>query len=62
MTSGLGRTNGASEPNVIVLKSKFYVGYDIEEGGWEPNTYETYGWTLIRNSKTSAWKVSTWGY
>lgn len=55
-------TSGLKHENVIVLYSSFDVdskGY----GGLNPDsTYSYWNWILIRDDKTSNWKIIDWGY
>ena len=60
---GRGSTNGVKAENVIVLLSNF----DVDDSGdnyvLTPNsTYSDYSWTLIRDSKSSAWRIDESGY
>ncbi|WP_042274580.1 DUF4829 domain-containing protein [[Clostridium] dakarense] len=60
---GLGSENGSTAENVIVLMSNFNVGSSGGDGSFEPNsTYSDWQWVLVRDSKTSKWKVDDWGY
>lgn len=60
---GLGSENGSTAENVIVLMSNFNVGFSGGDGSFEPNsTYADWQWILVRDSKTSKWKVDDWGY
>lgn len=62
LLSGRGSVNGAKAENVIVLFSDFYAGENAE-GGFNPDSdYEGWNWILIRDSKTSDWRVDDWGY
>ena len=59
---GRGSTNGVKSENVIILLSEFKVG-DVGGSGLDPNkTYENFNWILIRDDKTSDWKIDDWGY
>ena len=59
---GRGSTNGVKPENVIILLSEFEVG-DLGGSGLDPNkTYENFNWILIRDDKTSDWKIDDWGY
>lgn len=59
---GRGSTNGVKSENVIILLSEFEVG-DLGGSGLDPNkTYENFNWILIRDDKTSDWKIDDWGY
>lgn len=60
---GRGLENGVIPENVIVLLSNFDVDGSGNNPVLEPNsTYTDYNWILIRDSKTSDWKVDDWGY
>lgn len=62
-TSGKGAVNGVKAENVIVLLSDFDVDSSGVDGSLNPNsTYNDWNWILIRDSKTSEWKVDDWGY
>jgi len=55
--------NGGSSENIIVLLSNF----DVDDSGDNPvlnpnSTYTDYNWILIRDSKTSDWEVTDFGY
>lgn len=61
--NGKGSVNGVKAENVIVLLSDFDVDSAGGDGSFEPNsTYGEWQWVLIRDSKTSDWKIDTWGY
>lgn len=61
--TGKGSVNGVKAENVIVLLSNFDVDSLGGDGSFEPNsTYNEWQWVLIRDSKTSDWKIDTWGY
>jgi hypothetical protein len=63
LQNGKGSMNGAKAENVIVLLSNYDVDSSGGDGSLNPNsTYSYWSWTLIRNSKTSDWKVDDWGY
>jgi len=63
MSGGKGSINGVKEENVIVLFSDFRVDSSGGDGSLNPNsTYTDWNWILIRDSKTSEWKVDGWGY
>lgn len=60
---GKGSINGANKENVIGLLSNF----DVDDSGdnivLNPNsTYESYQWILIKDDKTSDWKIDSCGY
>lgn len=63
LEDGRGSVNGAKVENVIVLLSNF----DVDDSGDNPvlnadSTYEDYQWVLIRDDKTSEWKIDDSGY
>lgn len=63
LKSGKGSINGAKAEDVIVILSNF----DVDESGDNPvlnpgSTYKNYQWILIRDSKTSDWRIDDWGY
>ena len=63
LATGKGSINNVTSENVIVLLSNFDVDSLGGDGSFEPNsTYGDWQWTLIRDSKTSDWKIDTWGY
>lgn len=63
LTNGKGSVNGVKAENVIVLLSNFDVDSSGGDGSLNPNsTYSDWNWILIRDSKTSNWKVDDWGY
>ncbi|MPW27171.1 DUF4829 domain-containing protein [Alkalibaculum sp. M08DMB] len=63
LENGKGSVNGVKAENVIVLSSEFDVDSSGGDGGFNPNsTYSNWNWILIRESKTSDWKVNDWGY
>lgn len=63
LESGKGSVNRVKPENVIVLLSNF----DVDDSGDNPvlnpgSTYWDYQWILIRDNKTSDWKIDDWGY
>ena len=63
LKNGKDSVNAAKAENVIVLLSNFKVGSSGGDGSLNPNTtYSNWNWILIRDSKTSNWKVTDWGY
>ncbi|MEG0775085.1 DUF4829 domain-containing protein [Clostridium sp.] len=63
MSNGRGRGNGVSPENVIILLSNFDVDGSGNNPVLDPNsTYTEYQWILIRDSKTSEWKIDDQGY
>lgn len=63
LENGQGSINGVDSENVIVLLSNF----DVDDSGRNPvlnpnSTYTDYQWILIRDSKTSNWKIDDFGY
>lgn len=63
ISNGKGSINGISAENVIVILSNFDVDSSGGDGSLNPNsTYSAWNWILIRDSKTSKWKVDDWGY
>lgn len=63
MKGGRGSINGVKAENVIVLLSNFDVDASGGDGSLNPNsTYHNWNWILIRNSKTSNWRIDDWGY
>lgn len=63
LENGRGSVNGAKPENVIVLLTNF----DVDDSGDNPtlnpgSTYEDYQWALIRDDKTSEWKIDDSGY
>lgn len=60
---GGGTENGSTKENSIVLMSNFDVDSLGGDGSFEPNsTTDDWQWVLIRDSKTSKWKVTASGY
>lgn len=60
---GKGSINGTKSENVIVLLTNF----DVDDSGYNPTlnpgtTYEDFLWILIRDDKTSDWKIDDSGY
>ena len=63
LESGRGSVNGVKPDNVIALLSNFEVGDSGDNSVLNPNsTYENYQWVLIRDNKTSDWKIDDQGY
>ncbi|MFL0269058.1 DUF4829 domain-containing protein [Candidatus Clostridium radicumherbarum] len=63
LSNGRGSVNGVKSENVIVLMSNFDVDSSGVDKGFNPNSsYSNWNWILIRNNKTSNWKVDDWGY
>ena len=61
--SGKGSINNVNPENIIVLLSDFEVDSLGGDGSFEPNsTYGEWQWILIRDSKTSEWRIDSWGY
>lgn len=63
LENGNGSVNGVNSENVIILLSNF----DVDDSGDNPvlnpnTTYTDYQWILIRDSKTSNWKIDDSGY
>lgn len=63
LEDGRGLVNGVKAENVIVLLSNF----DVDDSGDNlvlnaDSTYEDYQWALIRDNKTSDWKIDDSGY
>ena len=63
LETGLGSVNGINAENVIILLSNF----DVDDSGDNPvltrnTTYTEYQWILIRDDKTSDWKIDGMGY
>jgi beta-lactamase regulating signal transducer with metallopeptidase domain len=63
LENGRGSVNGAQSENVIVLLTNF----DVDDSGDNPvlnpnSTYDNYNWILIRDNKTSKWKIDDRGY
>ncbi|ELC8442532.1 DUF4829 domain-containing protein [Clostridium perfringens] len=60
---GRGSINGAKAENVIVLLSDFYVDDSGDNPTLSPDTtYTDFQWVLIRDDKTSNWKIDDLGY
>lgn len=58
-----GELSTVKAENAIVLLSNFNVADPGSNSGLEPNsTYSDWNWILVRDSKTSNWKVVDWGY
>lgn len=48
---------------MIILLSEFDVGPSGGDGSLNPNsTYDNFIWILIRDDKSSPWKIDDWGY
>ena len=63
LKGGRGSINGVKAENVIVLLSNFDVDSSGAAGGFNPDsTYSDWNWILIRDSKTSKWRVDDCGY
>lgn len=63
LRNGKGSINGTKIENVIVLLSEFDVDSEGGDGSFEPNsTYGDWQFILIRDSKSSDWKIDSWGY
>ena len=63
INNGNDSGNGVSAENMIVLLSDFYVDSSGAEGSFNPDsTYYAWNWILVRDNKTSPWKVEDWGY
>lgn len=58
-----GELSNVKPENAIVLLSNFDVADPVAHSGLEPNsTYHDWNWILVRDSKTSNWKLVDWGY
>lgn len=60
---GKGSVSKVRPENVIVLLSNF----DVDDSGDNPvlepgETYTDYNWILIRDNKSSNWKIDDWGF
>ncbi len=54
---------GALRDNAIILLSDFYVQPNGGDGSLEPDyTYNNWMWILIRDDRSSKWRVDDWGY
>jgi len=63
LSNGRGSVNGVKAENVIILLSTFYVDGSGNNPVLNPDsTYTDYQWILIRDSKTSKWKIDDQGY
>ncbi|HZK43767.1 MAG TPA: S-layer homology domain-containing protein [Syntrophomonadaceae bacterium] len=63
LENGKGAGSGIEPENVMVLLSNFYVDDSGDNPVLNPDsTYTDYQWILIRDDKTSDWKVDDWGY
>jgi Domain of unknown function (DUF4829) len=63
LETGLGSVNEVNAENVIILLSNF----DVDDSGDNlvlnrNTTYKDYQWILIRDNKTSDWKIDSWGF
>ena len=62
LTYGRGSINGATQGNVVVLLSDFYVNSSGADPSFNPDTtYTNWQWVLTRTSSENPWTVDDWG-